>query len=93
MSITLNLAPEEEAQIRQKAASQGREAENYVTELALRDIHSIAGSQPDNSSNSLAEMLAGRVGLFESDEPGYNSQEAKRAFAEHLAEKQISGNF
>jgi len=92
MSITLNLAPEEEAQLRRKAQAQGRKAENYVAELVLRDISSEITSEAENTPMSLADMLSGRIGLFESDGPGYEAQEARQAFADHLAKKHLSGN-
>jgi len=92
MAITLNLAPEEEKLVRQKAQAQGREAENYVAELVLRDINSHASPATEMPTRSLAEMLNGRVGLFESEGTAYEAQEASRAFADHLAEKHSSGD-
>lgn len=91
MAITLNLAPEEETLVRQKAQAEGREAENYVAELVLRDINSLAKPTAETPTRSLAEMLHGRIGLFENDGAAYEAQEASQAFAEHLAEKHRSG--
>ncbi len=66
MSIILTLAPEEEARLREKARQQGREAENYAVDLILRDIN--GATAKETKSESLAEMLTGRIGLFESEE-------------------------
>ena len=89
MAITLNLAPEQEAQVRRKALAQGRKAENYAAEVVMRDISS-AANEP--AAPSLAELLHGRIGLFESDGAAYEAQEASQAFAEHLADKHRTGN-
>lgn len=72
MAITLNLAPEDEAQVRQKAQAQGREAESYVAELVLRDINSRGDvlKQPgdEQAAPSLAESLQGLIGVLSSAE-------------------------
>ena len=92
MSITLNLAPEKEAQVRQKALAQGRQAESYVAELVLRDIETALEPEALPPPISVAEMLTGRIGLFESDVLGYEAQEAQESFANHLSEKHHAGN-
>lgn len=92
MSITLNLAPEKEERLRHKALALGQQAESYVAELVLRDIEITAEPEAQTPPLSLAEMLAGRIGLFESDGPGYEAQEAKKAFVEHLSEKHQSSS-
>lgn len=92
MAITLNLAPEEETLVRQKARAQGREAEKYVAELVLRDINSLVEPTAEIPTRSLAEMLHGRIGLFENEGVAYEAQEASRAFADHLADKHRSGD-
>ena len=46
--------------------------------------------KPDAPALSLAEMLAGRIGLFESDGPGYRAQQMEKTFADHVADKHRS---
>ncbi len=88
MTVVLELTEEEEVRLRERAARQGQDAATYALGLVRQDIQYLP--QPD-SGKTLAETLAGRIGLFEYDGPGYQAQGGSAAFAEHLAEKRDKG--
>ena len=93
MAITLNLAPEQEAQVRRKALAQGRRAENYAAELVMRDI-TVPADEP--AAPSLAESLEGLIGVLSSADRnnGRSSHIAENAGAEFtraLGEKHEAG--
>ena len=91
MTITLTLTPEEEAQLRHKAALLGQTPEAFLLaplqlENAPTDTNGI-GHVP-----SLAETLAGRVGLFDGNGRGHDDAHLpddtalRTSLAEWLAE-------
>ncbi len=93
MAITLDLAPEQEAQVRRKALSQGRKAENYAAEVVMRDI-SISASEP--AVPSLAESLDGLIGVLSSADKnnGRQSHVAENTgaeFTQALGERHTAG--
>jgi hypothetical protein len=88
MTLTLELTPDEEERLREKAARQGQDASAYALGLLRQGIQAVPSKE---SGKTLAETLAGRVGLFEHEGPGYRAQEGGAAFAEHLAQKRQDG--
>lgn len=82
MAITLHLAPEQEAKLERMARQQGRELESYVISIILPE-----SEEAVQEIQTLDKMLAGRIGLFQNDGPGYRGQENENAFADHLAEQ------
>ncbi len=82
MAITLHLAPEQEAKLLQKAQRRGQKLESYVISTLLPE-----GDEPVQESQTLDRMLAGRIGLFQSEGPGYRAKESENSFADYLAEK------
>ena len=96
MSIMLNLAPEEETLVRQKARAQGREAESYVTELVLRDINSFSVPTVETPTRSLAESLEGLIGVLDSSQKNggrvsHVAENTGKEFAKMLVEKHEAG--
>ncbi len=71
MTITINLDPEKEARLRQKAARAGRPVEQLAQDFVLRGVDepereefvtAITSNEP-----TLAELFAGRTGLVDSN--------------------------
>jgi len=89
MAITLHLAPEQEAKLRQKARLQGQEAENYALSLLLRDLAEVP--LVESESESLALALEGFIGTLNSREHlgrvAHDAENAGQVFSEILVEK------
>ena len=93
MAITLNLAPEQEAQVRRKALAQGRKAENYAAEIVMRDI-TVPASEP--AAPSLAESLEGLIGVLSSADKNsgclsHVAENTGAEFTQALGEKHEAG--
>lgn len=94
MTVTLELAPEDEMQLREKSIQRGQPAEDYLL-TALR--HEFERDQPittpieeQKPPQSLAETLKGRTGLFSSG-GARMSENTGAKFAEGMAEKRRQG--
>lgn len=90
MTITINLEPEKEAQLRQKAARSGQRAEEYIYDLVLErldesgtDGDGKATLSPENEP-TLAELFAGRTGLVNSEGRFNYSDHTGKAYTESL---------
>jgi plasmid stability protein len=98
MTITINLEPETEARLRQKAARAGRPAEQLAHDFVLRGVDepdaeeygtASAGDEP-----TLVELFAGRTGLVNSErrfnsspqEPDQLAEESRTRPKQTLAE-------
>ena len=72
MTITINLNPEKEARLRQKAARAGRPVEQLAVDFVLRGVDEMEGEEsvtaPTSNEPSLAELFAGRTGLVDIQE-------------------------
>ncbi len=90
MTITIELAPEAEARLRKKAEERGQEPAGYVTALLTRDLNQDLGPGEAEPKN-LAEMLAGRVGLFHSGGESRLSENCGEKFTDYLVEKRKAG--
>ena len=91
MTITIDLEPSVEIKLRQGADAQGKPLSDYVAE-SLRTFTEKQMPGKISPAQSLAEMLAGRVGLFESVGLGYQTEEAAKSFSDHLAMKHNEGH-
>ena len=95
MTITINLEPEKEARLRQKAARLGRDADSYALEL-LDNVLSApepeppAEEVPARPKQTLAEALAGHIGTQHSGR-GDLSQNTGKAFTKLMVEKRKAG--
>lgn len=90
MTITINLEPEKEARLRQKAARAGRPVEQIAYEFVTRGLDEPDTEAPPQKQSppvrTLAEALAGRIGTQHSGR-GDLSQNTGKAFARLLLEK------
>ncbi len=88
MTITINLEPEKEAQLRQKAARAGRQAEQMAHDLVLRGLDEPDIEEPATVSAgnepTLAELFAGRTGKINSEGRFNYSRDTGKAFTESL---------
>ena len=87
--ITLNLPPEEEAQLRLAASRRGQDVGDYLLALARRDSGQPV-SAPDEGP-TLAETLAGRIGLFRSEQPSDMARDSEEEFGKIMDEKKRQG--
>ena len=87
MTITINLEPEKEARLRQKAERAGRPAEQIVYDFVTRGL-----DEPDAEEHTasvveeptLAELFAGRTGLVNSEGRFNYSDHTGKAYTESL---------
>ena len=87
MTITINLEPEKEARLRQKAARAGRPVEQIAYDFVTRglnepDVEEHAASVAEEPT--LAELFAGRTGLVNSEGRFYYSDHTGEAYTESL---------
>ena len=72
MTLTIDLSPEEEASLREKAAQRGQDISDYLLTLARREFSSPAAKYEELSKQyegmSLAEALEGYIGTVDSRE-------------------------
>ncbi len=88
MSITITLAPEEEAQLQQLAQEHGQTPEDYV----LGQIRPLLATPTLSTDDSdLPEIWRGLVGVLHSGQ-GLLSQETGKQFAEGMAQKRRDGH-
>ena len=93
MSIVIELAPEEEARLRARAARQGQDAAAYATAVLRQDM-AVAASVlgEEQTESTLAEMLAKRVGRLRSPEPSDMAANSETEFGLIMDEKQRQGH-
>ncbi len=95
MTVTLNLAPDEEAQLQAHAAQKGLPPEEYIQTILRHEFQRDAPTPPQTSSpwagKSLAEALEGRTGLFSSETedggPSHTAENTGAEFAKIMVEK------
>ena len=88
MTITINLDPEKEARLRQKAAHSGRPVEQLVQDFVLRGVDEPEKEEsimaPTIEEPTLAELFAGRTGLVDSQGRYNYSDHTGKAYTESL---------
>lgn len=92
MTLTINLSPEEEARLREKAARWGQDEAAYAAGVLRNDLHTLPVDEEPAEGQSLAEALAGRIGLFSSAEPSNAARNAKEEFGKVMDEKRRQGH-
>ncbi len=95
MTIIINLDPEKEVRLRERAARLGRDADGYALELLDDILSEPEPEQPGEEApappkQSLAEALAGHIGTQHSGR-GDLSQNTGKAFARLMVEKRKAG--
>ena len=100
MSITLKLPLQEEAWLRQRAARQGKDLDNFVYDLvqqeAQQEREREAAAQ-QGEGKSLAEALEGLIGILDSSEKNggqasHIAENSGEEFTNILVEKQKAGH-
>lgn len=88
MTITINLEPEKEARLRQKAARTGRLAEQLVQDFVTQGLEKSDAEEHEATSvaeePTLAELFAGRTGLVNSEGRFNYSDHTGEAYTESL---------
>ncbi len=94
MTLVINLEPQKEERLRERAARCGRDADGYALELLDRlldepeeTLRADAAQQPEPT---LAESFAGRTGKINSEGRFNYSRHTGRAYAESLLKQQNS---
>ena len=90
MTITINLDPEKEARLRQKAARAGRPAEQIAHDFVTRGLDEPDAEEHAASvveEHTLAELFAGRTGLVNSEGRFNYSDHTGKAYTESLLEQ------
>ncbi len=95
MTVTLNLAPDEEAELHAHAAQKGLPAEEYIRTVLRHEFQRDAPKPTQTASpwagKSLAEALEGRIGLFSSETedggPSHTAENTGAKFTKILVEK------
>lgn len=88
MTLTLELPPEKEARLRQKAQAQGLAVEEYAIDALMQ---AAGEAVPAADERTLAEALVGLIGVVQSD-GRMDARDSKKVFGEYLEEKHRSGN-
>jgi hypothetical protein len=82
MSITIDLPPDTELQLRERAEKLGQDPAAYIIALLDRDLKHIEGAP-----RTLAEAFAGRLGLVNSGGLERLSEDTGEKFADYLEQK------
>lgn len=93
MSIVIDLAPAEEARLRAHAARQGQDTSDYIAALLRARI----GDTPAPDGETLADFLAGYIGVVDSrelnsGEMSHFAENSEAEFAKIMDEKQRQGH-
>lgn len=96
MTLTINVSPQEEARLREKASRHGQDVSDYLLTLVRREIRSTAEMYEELSKEfagmSLAEALQGHIGLFSSAEPSHMARNSEEEFGKIMDEKKRQGH-
>lgn len=89
MTLTLELPPEIEARVRQKALAQGLGVEEYAIDTLMQAVRE--QTTPPGDEQTLAEALVGLIGVLHSD-GSLDARDSRKVFSEYLQEKHRTGN-
>jgi len=92
MALTVNLSPEEEARLREKAARRGQDEADYAASVLRHDIYTLPVDEEPAEGQSLAEALAGHIGLFASADPSMAARNSEEEFGKIMDEKRRQGH-
>ena len=90
MTITINLEPEKEARLRQKAARSGRPMEQIAYDFVLQGLDEPEVENSAQPKQPLAEALVGHIRTQHSGR-GDLSQNTGKAFTRLMGEKRKAG--
>ena len=94
MTLTLELPPEKEARLRQKAQAQGIAVEDYAIDALMQTVDETA---PAADGRTLAEALVGLIGVVDSGKhnggkASHAAENSGEVFGEILLEKHKAGH-
>ena len=92
MTLTMNLSPEEEVRLREKAARRGQDEAAYAASVLRHDIYTLPVDEEPTEGQSLAEALAGHIGLFSSAGPSNAARNSEEEFGKIMDEKRRQGH-
>ena len=97
MSIVIDLAPDEEARLRAKAARHGQDAADYIAALLRQDMDNAPAAPSFPDEPTLADFLEGYVGVVDSRELengrlSHFAQNSEAEFGKIMDEKQRQGH-
>lgn len=92
MTLTINLSPEEEARLREVAARSGLDEAAYAAGVLRHDIYTLPVAEEPFEGQSLAEALAGHIGLFSSAGPSNAARNSEEEFGKIMDEKKRQGH-
>jgi hypothetical protein len=97
MSLTIELAPEEETLLGERAAQQGQETAIYAAQVLRQLIYAPAESFERPEGQTLAEALAGYIGVVDSRELNEGrmsdlAQNSEEEFGKIMDEKKRQGH-
>ena len=92
MTLTINLSPEEEARLREKAARRGQDEAAYAAGVLRTDIYTLPMDEEPIEGQTLAEALEGHIGLFSSAELSNAAQNSEEEFGKIMDEKRRQGH-
>ncbi|MCX6360027.1 MAG: hypothetical protein NT029_09480 [Armatimonadetes bacterium] len=91
MAVTIDVPPQVEANLRRAAAEAGESLAGYLQQIAEREANAKPVAVP-----SLAQMLAGRIGIIDSaantDGKPSRLSEDKSAFSSYLERRHREGS-
>ncbi len=88
MTVMLELKPEVETRLREKAERAGQSLPEYLIAVADAEMED---EESDKSEGSAYDLFEGLIGHFGSGGDGTWSQDTGRKFAEGMAEKRRKG--
>ncbi len=95
MTITIEIAPEEEARLREKAARQGQDVDSYLQALAQREAAPIE-AEKSGKKQTLATSLADLIGSVDSSltnggQVSHAAENVSEEFTNYVLEKHKAG--
>ena len=96
MTLTVNLSPEEEARLREKAARRGQDEAAYAASVLRHDIYTLPVDEEPVEGQSLADFLEGYIGTVDSSaasggKPSNADWNSEEEFGKIMDEKRRQG--
>ncbi len=97
MTLTMNLNPEEEARLREKAARRGQDEADYAASVLRHDIYTLPVDEEPAEGQSLADFLEGYIGTVDSSatnggKPSNAARNSEEEFGKIMDEKRRQGH-
>ena len=97
MILTVNLSPEEESRLREKAARRGQDEAAYAASVLRHDIYTLPMDEEPAEGQSLADFLEGYIGTVDSSaanggKPSNAARNSEDEFGKIMDEKKRQGH-